>query len=641
MFHDELAREREVRKISSDVNRISDIREALRSTLERLRRTIGCSAIAIRLEEGGDYPYYLHEGFSDSFVLREGSLCATTSQGERIPDPARTGSPLLECLCGNVLTGRIVPSQPWYTPFGSFFINDSMRLVEEADPETLAHAPRFSCIRSGYASMGLVPLRSGAEILGLLQVNDRRSGFFDAEMRLFLEAIADSIGPLIRTNREQVRFEALQKVYSAVKEESDLKTLFLASGGQYFQTTVNSLRGMMDLLSLTPLDDEQARLVELMRKSATGLSSTLQNLVDSARIDTGRLEPLQLPFRLSDFLKGMETNYAHQAARKGLLFRMEKVGHLPDTLIGDETRFNQVLSILIGNAVKYTESGFVIVQISSTQADCGDTRLRVVVRDSGPGIPKEKAGHLFVPFGNQAAAEREAAKVDFGVNAFSIGSAKAAGNLNEGGGTNTAERLNTGGGTNMAGNLKEGPGLGLPIARGLARLMRGDLDFETVPGQGTAFVAEFLMQAAGTEGWPNSTDQAEMLAALRTLSSHSVLLVEDDGINASLLTGCLAQGGMTVHRAANARECMDLLSRYRVSAILMDIRLPEMDGCELTQMIRRSELEGEHVPILAMTAKTSDADRALCLKSGMDGYLPKPVHMGYLVDQLRMVLQVP
>jgi len=626
MFHDELGREREVRMICSRMNQFPVLREAVRFCLDQLHRIAGCSAIAIRLEDDGDFPYYHQEGLSDSFLLREGPLCALTSQGERIPDPGREGAPLLECLCGSILSGRTDMLLPWCSKYGSFFINDSMGLVEETDLNLLASSLRFSCVRSGYASIGLIPVKAGGSVIGLLQVNERQSGFFSKDLRNFLEMAAEGIGPIIQAGRQREAYESLRAEYQAVREESDLKTLFLASAGQQFHTPLNSLRGMMDLLSLSPLGEEQARLVELMRKSAGSLLNILENVMDSARIGSGHLEPLKIPFNVNAFLNGLDTTFGHMAARKGLLFSLQRVGHLPDTLVGDEARLAQMLTQVIDNAVKFTEHGFVNVQVSSSQTNGNQVKLRIVVSDSGPGIPADKTEHLFIPFGNQARAEEKAAAKSMAVR-YDAGSSAA---MFQG-------RRGSGGGDGLGGG--EGLGLGLPIARGLAKLMKGSLHFESGTDEGTVFVAEVLLESAGTEGWFEMAGREEMLAALRTLSHHSVLLVEDDGINAGVLTGYLAQGGMKIHRAVDARECMDLLSRYQVSAILMDIRLPGMDGCELARMIRRSETAGEHVPILAMTAQAGDSDRERCLKAGMDGYLPKPVHLGYLVDRLQAALK--
>jgi hypothetical protein len=181
------------------------LRQVITGILKEIADISKCQSIAIRLQKDGDYPYYAHAGFPDFFILKENSLCAKDDEGNPIIDS--NGNPLLECMCGNVLKGRVDPSLPYFTDKGSFWTNSTTQLLKSATEKDLQSRTRNMCHYSGYESVALIPVRSAEKTLGLIQINDPRENMFTLEDIKNYEDIADQIGVVVSN-----AFEIQQKV---------------------------------------------------------------------------------------------------------------------------------------------------------------------------------------------------------------------------------------------------------------------------------------------------------------------------------------------------------------------------------------------------------------------------------------------
>ncbi len=615
MYHDELTQAREAHRICSELRRSVDLRDALRQVLVHVRAVTGCGATGLRLEKDGDYPYFVQDGFSNSFVLHEYSLCPgeaiagsghpTASPGMPIqscpadgPDrtvPANPPThvvPRLECLCGRILSGLSVGGPENTTTRGTFFTNDALSLAETADPEGFGLNPRYMCMRSGYASIALLPVRGPDGMLGLLQVNDQRKDFFDAAMLSFLELIADDIGLAVFRSLAQERIRTLERDCAGMSERIRLTERFLGQLGNRLRSPVDHLNTLLGQLAVTPLSQQQAALLASCREAGTGIGTLCGNLLESMHAAQCEEADARGPFRIGELLRWMESSFRHQASDKGIQLLLEPSSARSETVVGDLAQIRRILCVLTDNAIRYARQGSVRLGAVVTLRHGAMVRIRFSVSDTGPGLPAALAADPFRPF---AVLETPACQA-------------------------------------------AGAGLGLSIAKMLATRLGAVLRHEPRPGGGTLFSLELLLQSPDTVGGPDDAREAEMLASMEPVAGRRVLLVEDDPVNARVMAGYLSQGGMIVHQAPNARECMDLLSRYRMDAILMDVGLPEMDGLGLARMIRRTEADGEHVPIIAVTGIIGPFERQRCLDAGMDGYLPKPVRIVELVSLLKEIL---
>jgi GAF domain-containing protein len=185
------------------------LKQVLAEILEEIHTLSGCQSVGIRLHNNGDYPYYLHEGFPKFFILKENSLCAKDSEGKAIRD--KKGNVLLECMCGNVLEGRVDSERPYFTENGSFWTNSTTKLLDTVTEENLGRT-RNMCHHSGYESVALIPVRVGDRTLGLIQMNDSRENMFTSETIKKYESLADYVGAAVFTALE------IQKKMAAITD---------------------------------------------------------------------------------------------------------------------------------------------------------------------------------------------------------------------------------------------------------------------------------------------------------------------------------------------------------------------------------------------------------------------------------------
>jgi len=380
--------------------------------------------------------------------------------------------------------------------------------------------------------------------------------------------------------REQALELALRK--SAVKSQ------FLVTMSHELRTPLHGILGIARLLLIETNDSAVRTRVELIESSGTHLLELINDLLDITRIESGQLKISPVEFDLAAEAQRVADIYAVRADDKGLSFSFDC--RVADRLIvrGDPSRLRQVLHNLLGNAVKFTKSGFVAMSL----ADAGDGRFAFQVRDSGVGISLDEQAHIFEAF-------HQAAK--------------------------TAAPL-------------EGTGLGLTIARELAQAMGGDITCKSAPDVGSSF--HFTVQLEVVQGAPVGPVAAAAPATFASASGghFQVLLAEDNDLNAMIAQAFLEKAGMGVERVGNGSAAVRHALREvgRPDLVLMDLLMPGMDGCAATREIRKREkaMGLAAVPIVALTATATDEDRQQCLAAGMDDFLPKP----FSPDQLEQVV---
>jgi signal transduction histidine kinase/CheY-like chemotaxis protein len=382
--------------------------------------------------------------------------------------------------------------------------------------------------------------------------------------------------------RSRVNAELLYAIDKA-EEASRLKGQFLANMSHEIRTPMNGILGFTQLTLSTNLTEDQRDYLDTVERSAESLMQLLNDILDVSKIEAGKMELDRAPFSMRECVESSTRTMFAAAQQKDLRLTWDVDPQIPDTLVGDENRIRQVLLNLVGNAIKFTDTGSVRVSVEMLPAPDCSLIAHFSVRDTGPGIPAEKRQIIFEPF-----------------------------------------RQADGSTTRRYG----GTGLGLAISTGLVDIMGGRIwvDSEVERGSTFHFTAPFTL------GETSLPQRATAPAAVSESAPLSILVAEDNVVSQKLVTALLKERGHSVTLAANGWVVLDLVERRDFDLILMDIQMPEMDGLQATAEIRHREGQtGKHIPIVAMTAHAMAGDRERCLDAGMDGYIAKPIHPGELM----------
>jgi PAS domain S-box-containing protein len=399
---------------------------------------------------------------------------------------------------------------------------------------------------------------------------------------------------LARANRE------LEEAGAAAQAASKAKGQFLANMSHELRTPLNGVIGMTELLRDTPLDDRQRGFVAACHSSGRVLLALISGILDFSKIEAGKLELDEREFDLGQMVKETMEAMAIQARQKGLQLLSHVAPQLQRTVHGDDVRLRQVLLNLIGNAIKFTETGEVAVKVEPAEPQAGKPAIRFEVADTGIGIPPDRSDRLFQPF-SQADSS-------------------------------TTRKYG-------------GTGLGLVISKNLVELMGGQIGAISQPGHGSTFWCVVPLAPTGSERPEENNSSGATVVRRQTcdtlLKGRRVLLAEDNRVNCMYAQEVLRQGGMECRAVENGLQSLQAVQSERFDLVLMDCQMPEMDGFEATRRIRAMESNGQlagHLPVIALTANAIKGDRELCLAAGMDNYIGKPFEPNALLEMMRHVL---
>ena len=380
--------------------------------------------------------------------------------------------------------------------------------------------------------------------------------------------------------------EALAHARDKALEASRLKSEFLATMSHEIRTPMNSIIGITDLLIETGLEGEQKKFAELVQESANALLTIINDILDTSKIEAGKLELESIEFDFQSEIDVVIALLQPKAQKKALGLRTKVSPMVPNRLIGDPGRIRQVLFNLLSNSIKFTNSGSVILSVDLKIQEGQKATLHFSVKDSGIGIAANVKEQLFQPF---MQADRSTTR-KFG-----------------------------------------GTGLGLAITKKIVDLMEGSIGVDSEEGVGSIFWFEVALEVAPELPERNPApklwnEDSSEYPVKRPKASSNILLVEDNEVNTLIALRMLERLGYAADRVSNGREAVEAVQQKCYTLLLMDCQMPEMDGLDATRAIRAWEAaHGGHVTIVAMTANAMVEDRALCLSSGMDDYLSKPV----------------
>ncbi len=401
-----------------------------------------------------------------------------------------------------------------------------------------------------------------------------------ADLRIKAE---EQVQSNLRLETEIERASAAEDSMRIAKEQavaaSRAKSTFLANMSHEIRTPINGVLGMTDLLMRTALDDRQKQLAQTLRSSGSMLLSIIEDVLDISRIEAGKLKIVSAPFNARSCCEEALDLLRPLASQKRLELRLSGGADLPEAILGDADRTRQVVVNLVGNAVKFTSSGYVEVRLEKLPASAGigaeAETLRITVIDTGIGIEASELERIMQPF----------EQADTSIN-----------------------------------RRYGGTGLGLAISKHLIGLMGGQIRMSSTPGQGTEVSVDLPLLAIERRAVVRTGEVCANLDGLR------VLLAEDNPVNQMIAQEYLTHMGCVVNTVENGKEAVAACRNATYDIVLMDCQMPEMDGLAATVELRRIESDtgSRRLPIVAVTANAFEDDREKSMAAGMDAHLSKP-----------------
>lgn len=444
------------------------------------------------------------------------------------------------------------------------------------------HAAEDCGLKGAYA----IPIILRDKVAVVLEFFYKEDGSEDLNLLdVFIQDIQEQIEALIERERFQ---NQLNTAKLQAESANQAKSVFLANMSHEIRTPMNAILGHAQILGRDKnVTEEQEKSIGSINKSGHHLLALINDILNMAKIETGKMKLVYNSFNLASFLVELVELFQFETYKKNLTIRLEE-NITRETLIKtDENKIRQILINLISNAIKFTSKGEIRVVPSIK-----DGTISISVSDTGCGIPQDELEHIFEAF----------------------------------------EQTRNG-------VLKEGSGLGLSISRKMARLMGGEISVESEEGRGTEFTLSFPYMKGEVDGLIRKGTYRQVISIKDTKITFKILIVDDIEENRNVLEILLNSIGFKTKTAINGQEAVDLFKEWRPDVILMDMIMPVMNGLAATRAIRKLK-GGKSAGIIGISASAFDEERVTFLRSGANGFVKKPFDLSELLDQIKLCINV-
>ncbi|NET42462.1 PAS domain S-box protein [Okeania sp. SIO2B3] len=434
-----------------------------------------------------------------------------------------------------------------------------------------------------------IPLyNSQGKILGLLTVMDAAPIDINSSDQLILKIFAARVGAELERLQGEIELKNAKETAEAANHA---KSNFLASMTHELRTPLNAILGFSQLLVRdNSLNEEQIEQLKIINRSGDHLLNLINDILSMSKIEAGRVTLTESCFDLDELLQSLKDMMMLKASKKGLQLIFEVADNLPIIIKTDEGKLRQVLINILGNAVKFTSEGTVILSVFNHHQF---GKLEFTITDTGPGIEASEIHSLFEPFVQTKTGQKSI----------------------------------------------EGTGLGLPISREFVNLMGGDISVSSQVGKGTTFTFDIVVEVIETAKTTVLSNQPKIIGLEPDQPTYRILVVEDVPENSQLLIQLLQPLGFQIKNAENGKQAISIWQTWQPHLILMDIIMPVMNGYEATKFIKQTSF-GQATTIIALTANAFDEDRDAILAAGCDDFIAKPFSEDVLLEKLANYLGV-